>query len=113
MAIAYLWDVPYSDFTSNLKVKVYTSSGTELPDVSYELEHGNITLQLPSYGSYRLVAIDSGIKYAKHITVNAPVVSGTGSGVDMSMLERYVRENSSNLVAVDNKNGTITITVGE
>lgn len=110
--IPYVWDVPYSDFTNNLRVTVYNSTGSEVSGVNHELSNGNITIQLPGYGSYRLVALDNGIRYTKHVSVNAPAISSSG-GIDLAYLERYVKENSSNVLVTDNLNGTVTITVGE
>ena len=89
MAYTYLWDAPYLDFSSEAVITYKEANTSDKPKpAQFTLTDGNALLSFDSPGSYKVYAVDKGIRYERTVTVHKIAPSLEGSGLSEEDVER-------------------------
>lgn len=89
MAYTYLWDAPYLDFSSEAVITYKKANTSDKPKpAQFSITEGNALLSFDNPGSYRVYAVDKGIRYERTINIHKIAPSLEGSGLSEEDVER-------------------------
>ena len=89
MAYTYLWDAPYLDFSSEAVITYKEANTSDKPKpAQFTLTDGNALLSFDNPGSYKVYAVDKGIRYERTVTIHKSTQSIEGSGLSAEDVER-------------------------
>lgn len=89
MAYTYLWDAPYLDFSSEAIITYKKANTSDKPKpAQFSITEGNALLSFDNPGSYKVYAVDKGIRYERTINIHKIAPSLEGSGLSEEDVER-------------------------
>ena len=89
MAYTYLWDAPYLDFSNEVVITYKEANTSDKPKpAQFTLTDGNALISFDNPGSYKVYAVDKGIRYERTVTVHKIAPSLEGSGLSAEDVER-------------------------